>query len=95
MIGVPVKASDLEGQDSLLSIVQMPRGVPVLTVGIGNSTNAALGALRILGTGDEKIRMWVQEHLDRMEKENLDKDKRLVEQGWKEYQREDSKHYQS
>lgn len=55
VIGVPVPSKHLQGHDSLLSIVQMPAGVPVATVGIGNATNAALLALRILGTHDEKI----------------------------------------
>ncbi|KAK3341119.1 hypothetical protein B0T25DRAFT_573527 [Lasiosphaeria hispida] len=49
VIGVPVKATHLDGMDSLLSIVQMPRGVPTATVGINNSTNAALLAIRIVG----------------------------------------------
>jgi len=48
VIGVPIALSNLEGLDSLLSIVQMPSGVPVATVSIGNSTNAALLALRML-----------------------------------------------
>lgn len=50
VIGVPVRTTALDGQDSLLSIVQMPAGVPVATVGIGNAKNAALLAARILGT---------------------------------------------
>ncbi|EFX04970.1 phosphoribosylaminoimidazole carboxylase [Grosmannia clavigera kw1407] len=49
VIGVPVKATHLDGMDSLLSIVQMPRGIPTATVGINNSTNAALLAIRCLG----------------------------------------------
>ena len=48
VIGVPVKTSTLNGQDSLLSIVQMPRGVPMATVAIGNATNAGLLAVRSL-----------------------------------------------
>ena len=48
MIGVPLPAGPLNGIDALLSIVQMPRGVPVATVGIGNAENAAHLALRIL-----------------------------------------------
>lgn len=55
VIGVPVKASSLDGLDSLLSIVQMPKGVPVATVGINNSQNAALLALKILSITDEKL----------------------------------------
>src|SRR5258708_3285510 len=52
VIGVPVESKALKGMDSLLSIVQMPTGVPVATVAIGNSRNAALLALRILGSTD-------------------------------------------
>lgn len=55
VIGVPVPLKNLNGLDSLLSIAQMPSGVPVATVGIANSKNAALLALRILATYDSKI----------------------------------------
>jgi 5-(carboxyamino)imidazole ribonucleotide mutase len=55
VIGVPVATKTLEGIDSLLSIVQMPKGIPVATVAIENSANAGLLALRILGTFDKKI----------------------------------------
>ncbi len=55
VIGVPVPLSQLDGMDSLLSIVQMPGGVPVATVGIGNSKNAGLLAVKILATGDAAI----------------------------------------
>ncbi len=55
VIGVPIALKNLAGMDSLLSIVQMPAGVPVATVGIGNAKNAALLAARILGLSDEKI----------------------------------------
>ncbi|GAB6147734.1 5-(carboxyamino)imidazole ribonucleotide mutase [Stetteria hydrogenophila] len=51
VIGVPLPVGPLNGLDALLSIVQMPRGVPVATVGIGSAENAALLALRILGCG--------------------------------------------
>lgn len=56
VIGVPVDAGPLRGQDALLSIVQMPRGVPVACVGIDNAENAALLAVQILSTADEKLR---------------------------------------
>ncbi|MCL4149322.1 UNVERIFIED_CONTAM: hypothetical protein GTU68_018991 [Idotea baltica] len=56
VIGVPVRASNLEGMDSLLSIVQMPRGIPVATVAINNSTNAALLAIRMLSISDKDCR---------------------------------------
>jgi 5-(carboxyamino)imidazole ribonucleotide mutase len=52
VIGVPVPLKYLDGMDSLLSIVQMPAGVPVATVGIGNARNAGLLAVRILASGD-------------------------------------------
>ena len=52
VIGVPISTKSLDGMDSLLSIVQMPAGVPVATVGIGNAKNAALLAARILGVND-------------------------------------------
>lgn len=55
VIGVPIALANLDGMDSLLSIVQMPAGVPVATVGIGNAKNAALLAARILGVTDEAI----------------------------------------
>ena len=55
VIGVPVPLRHLDGQDSLLSIVQMPAGVPVATVGIGNARNAGLLAVRILAAGDPEL----------------------------------------
>lgn len=55
VIGVPVALKNLDGMDSLLSIVQMPAGVPVATVGVGNAKNAALLAARILGVSDAAI----------------------------------------
>lgn len=58
VIGIPLPTSDLRGVDSLLSIVQMPGGVPVMSVGIGKSgaKNAALAAIQILGLHDERLR---------------------------------------
>src|SRR5688572_31176620 len=56
VIGVPVTATKLDGLDSLLSIVQMPAGVPVATVAVDNARNAALLAIRILGTSDDALR---------------------------------------
>jgi len=55
VIGVPVPLKNLEGMDSLLSIVQMPAGVPVATVAIGNARNAGLLAVRILAAGDPDL----------------------------------------
>ncbi|MEV4763395.1 5-(carboxyamino)imidazole ribonucleotide mutase [Micromonospora chokoriensis] len=56
VIGVPVPLKHLDGMDSLLSIVQMPAGVPVATVSIGNARNAGLLAVRILGASDDGLR---------------------------------------
>ncbi len=55
VIGVPVAVGSLDGMDSLLSIVQMPAGIPVATVAIGNAKNAGLLAARILGVSDSAI----------------------------------------
>jgi 5-(carboxyamino)imidazole ribonucleotide mutase len=55
VIGVPVESHALKGMDSLLSIVQMPKGVPVATVAIGNGRNAGLLAVRILATTDPAL----------------------------------------
>jgi 5-(carboxyamino)imidazole ribonucleotide mutase len=63
VIGVPVPLKNLDGMDSLLSIVQMPAGIPVATVGIGNAKNAALLAARILGVSDSAIAAKVEQGL--------------------------------
>jgi 5-(carboxyamino)imidazole ribonucleotide mutase len=63
VIGVPVALKNLDGMDSLLSIVQMPAGVPVATVGVGNAKNAALLAARILGVSDSAISAKVSQGL--------------------------------
>jgi 5-(carboxyamino)imidazole ribonucleotide mutase len=60
VIGVPVKTSALSGQDSLLSIVQMPAGVPVATVAINGARNAGILAAQILGTSDPAVRERIQ-----------------------------------
>lgn len=63
VIGVPVPLKHLEGLDSLLSIVQMPAGVPVATVGIGNARNAGLLAARIIASGTDEVAKVVAEKL--------------------------------
>ena len=71
VIGVPVLSSALNGLDSLLSIVQMPRGVPVATVAIGKAgaANAGLLAARILGSRDPEVRARLKEHARRIVEE--------------------------
>ncbi|RYP14234.1 hypothetical protein DL765_006514 [Monosporascus sp. GIB2] len=85
VIGLPVKATHLDGYDSLLSIVQMPRGCPVATVGINNSTNAALLAVRILGSGDAGYRQAMGDYMQGMSDEVDAKAARLQEVGWEMY----------
>ncbi|KAF1973383.1 phosphoribosylaminoimidazole carboxylase [Bimuria novae-zelandiae CBS 107.79] len=85
VVGLPVKVTHMDGWDSLVSMTQMPRGEPVATVGINNSTNAALLAVRILGATDlavrERLRVWMEGN----EKEVLRKDQELAEQGFESY----------
>ena len=73
VIGVPMLSSSLSGLDSLLSIVQMPRGVPVATVAIGKAgaANAALLAVRILAVADPTLRHRLYEYRDRLAEEAL------------------------
>ena len=76
VIGVPIRSRTLQGVDSLLSIVQMPKGVPVATMSIGEagSANAALFALRILAVSDSSI-------ADRLEQDRLSTSARIQEEG--------------
>ncbi|KAL4977553.1 AIR carboxylase-domain-containing protein [Aspergillus desertorum] len=86
VIGVPVKGSSLDGVDSLYSIVQMPRGVPVATVGINNSINAALLAARIIGAFDPAVQRKVEEYAEKAREENMDvKNVRMQDLGWEKY----------
>lgn len=62
VIGVPVPLAKLDGMDSLLSIVQMPGGIPVATVSIGGAKNAGILAARILGTSDDALRATLEEY---------------------------------
>ena len=77
VIGVPVESKALKGLDSLLSIVQMPYGVPVATVAINNAKNAALLAIEIIGTSDKKVLAKVIKFKKEIEKESLSKNKKL------------------
>lgn len=67
VIGVPVRTTALGGQDSLLSIVQMPRGIPVATVAIDNATNAALLAARILAVADSELAARLEDYAHGLE----------------------------
>ena len=73
VIGVPVPLKYLDGMDSLLSIVQMPAGIPVATVGIGNAKNAGLLAARIIGSSDTSVAAKVAELMESAKEESLSK----------------------
>jgi 5-(carboxyamino)imidazole ribonucleotide mutase len=85
VIGVPIKTSALNGLDSLLSIVQMPAGVPVATVAVDNARNAAILAVSILGVKYPEIAQKLRAYKDRMRKEVTDKAERLERMNYKEY----------
>lgn len=78
VIGVPIKAS-LEGMDALLAIVQMPPGIPVATVGINASLNAAILAVQMLATGDEALQVKLAEYKEKLKKKIVDANAQLAE----------------
>ncbi|MEU5562268.1 5-(carboxyamino)imidazole ribonucleotide mutase [Micromonospora musae] len=77
VIGVPVPLKHLDGMDSLLSIVQMPAGIPVATVSIGNARNAGLLAVRILGATDLELRARMASFQENLEQMINEKDAKL------------------
>ena len=77
VIGVPVPLKYLEGMDSLLSIVQMPAGIPVATVGVGNAKNAGLLAARIIGLNRQDVAKKVADLMEEARKDSLNKGKNL------------------
>lgn len=81
VVGVPVALKHLDGMDSILSILQMPKGVPVATVAVNNSQNAALLALRILAVADqslnEELEKFRVKQKEKVEKMNRDLSKKL------------------
>ena len=81
VIGLPIKPSIGDGWDSLVSMTNMPRGCPVLTVGVNNAVNAALGAARILASWDEGLRMKVEGYVDNAASESLENDRKLQLEG--------------
>ena len=80
VIGVPVRSHALSGWDSLLSIVQMPGGIPVATTAVGNSgaTNAGLLAVSILSTTDERLANALQEYRDSLKEKVAESNAQLV-----------------
>jgi len=86
VIGLPIKSSTLDGIDSLLSIVQMPSGIPVATVAIDGAENAALLAVQILslahGELKEKMKAYKKKLAEKVEEKNISLAKRLEEDGF-------------
>ena len=83
VIGVPIKSSNsIDGWDSVLSILQMPNGVPVATVALNAAKNAGILAASILGTTDEAISNKIAAYKESMETEVMEKVERLKKEGW-------------
>ena len=85
VIGVPVSSKALSGVDSLYSIVQMPAGIPVATVAIGNAANAALLAVQILALGNGELRRQLHDYRRELEQMVAAKDERLQQLGSSSY----------
>lgn len=85
VIGVPVKSKSMDGLDSLLSIVQMPPGIPVATVAVNGAKNAGILAASIIGISDEKVLKKVAKYKKTLEKEVLKKASRLEKIKYKKY----------
>jgi len=85
VIGVPIKSSSLEGLDSLLSIVQMPSGIPVATVAINGSKNAGILACQILGTQNKFLLDKLENYKKEMKNQVISKANELDNIGWREY----------
>ncbi len=85
VIGVPVQTKTLQGVDSLYSIVQMPAGIPVATVAIGNATNAGLLAVQILATQDPELSAQIIAYRQSLNEMVLTKQARLEQVGYSDY----------
>jgi 5-(carboxyamino)imidazole ribonucleotide mutase len=85
VIGVPVMSKTMKGVDSLLSIAQMPPGIPVATVAVNGAKNAGILAASILGAGDDAVRERVRAYKAKMEGEVLAKAEKLEEVGYEQY----------
>ena len=85
VVGVPITTRQLQGVDSLYSIVQMPRGIPVATVAIGNAQNAGLLAIQILGASDPQLQNKILQYRQDLSQTVLDKQDRLDKLGYQAY----------
>lgn len=91
VIGIPIKTPALSGVDSLYSIVQMPPGIPVATVGINGVQNASLLAIQILATSDKKLEKKLIEYKKNLAKKVLEKSEKLKKLGVERYLAEGKK----
>jgi len=85
VIGVPLKSGALNGVDALYSVVQMPPGIPVATVGIDGAKNAALLAIQILAIADKKLEKKIVEYKNGLSDDVIKKSAKLKKIGWKKY----------
>ena len=85
VIGVPLSSKNFDGMDALMSIVMMPPGVPVATVGVDAAQNAALLALRIMAVSDSALEQKLVKYSEDMKKKVEDKSEKLAEIGYKAY----------
>ena len=85
VIGVPIRTKAMDGLDSLLSIAQMPPGVPVATVAVNGAKNAGLLAVQMLGITDVKLQKKITEYKKKMNVEVKNKAKKLLAKGYKGY----------
>lgn len=85
VIGVPVATRNLQGVDSLYSIVQMPRGIPVATVAIGNAQNAGLLAIQIIGSHNKELLKKVKDYRQQLRQMVIDKQEQLDDLGYQKY----------
>ncbi|MBU2539915.1 5-(carboxyamino)imidazole ribonucleotide mutase [Patescibacteria group bacterium] len=92
VIGVPIKTSSLKGLDSLLSIMQMPGGVPVATVAINNAKNAGILAAEILGIKYPEIRKKVKRYKEKLNREIKRKAGKIEKVGYKKYLKQRKQH---
>lgn len=85
VIGVPLSGKCLDGMDALYSILQMPPGVPVATVAINGSANAAVLAAKILSVGDGKLAKKLEDYKEEMKEAVVEKDRKLSQTGYQAY----------
>lgn len=85
VIGVPIKTKAMDGVDSLLSIVQMPPGIPVATVAINGAKNAGILAASIIGVKDPEMMKKITEYKEKLKKEVIQKADKLGTDGYKKY----------